>query len=393
MSSIAGAAAGPRVLVADDQTDVLEALRLLLKGEGYELEMANSPAALLGALSRRSFDLLLMDLNYARDTTSGREGLDLLSQIHQLDDTLPIVAMTAWGSVELAVEIMREGVRDFVLKPWNNARLLNIVRTEIEKGQLVRAAKKNQASGIAGNHAHEDGDWEEAERTQLGFLPKEIPQIPGCEFSGAWQPVHGIGGDYFDVLRLDANRFAICIADVAGKGIAAALLMSNLQATVRSLAAQNLDPAQLTERVNALVGENTAPDRFITFFYAVFDAQNRRLLYTNAGHNAPIVLGRNGGVNRLNCGGQALSISSGQHYEQEEIFLTEGDRLILFTDGITETTDRRGDEFGEDRLLAILRENRALGASKIQKNVLGRISEFNGKNFQDDATLILLAVG
>ncbi|HKV28479.1 MAG TPA: PP2C family protein-serine/threonine phosphatase, partial [Candidatus Acidoferrales bacterium] len=103
--------------------------------------------------------------------------------------------------------------------------------------------------------------------------------------------------------------------------------------------------------------------------------------------------GRDGCVNRLNCGGQALSISSGQHYEQEEIFLTEGDRLILFTDGITETTDRRGEEFGEDRLLAILRENRVLGASKIQKNVLGRISEFNGKNFQDDATLILLAVG
>ncbi len=391
--STAELAAGPRVLVADDQTDVLEALRLLLKGEGYELEMVNSPAALLGALSRRSFDLLLMDLNYARDTTSGQEGLDLLSQIHQLDDTLPIVAMTAWGSVELAVEIMREGVRDFVLKPWNNGRLLNIVRNEIEKGQRARAAKKSQTHGTAGNHSHEDGDWEEAERTQLGFLPKEIPEIPGCEFSGAWLPVHGIGGDYFDVLRLDANRFALCIADVAGKGIAAALLMSNLQATVRSLAAQNLDPAELTERVNRLVGENTAPDRFITFFYAVFDARSRRMLYSNAGHNAPIALRRDGSVRRLSCGGQALSISAGQCYEQEEIVLTEGDRLILFTDGITETTDHQGEEFGETRLLAVLQENRALGATRIQKDVLGRIAEFNGGNFQDDATLIVLAVG
>jgi len=353
----------------------------------------NSPAALLGALSRRSFDLLLMDLNYARDTTSGQEGLDLLSQIHQLDDGLPIVAMTAWGSVELAVEIMREGVRDFVLKPWNNGRLLNIVRSEIEKGQRARTAKKNQADGMTGNHGHEDGDWEEAQRTQLGFLPKEIPEIPGCEFSGAWLPVRGIGGDYFDVLRLDANRFALCIADVAGKGIAAALLMSNLQATVRSLAAQNLDPAELTERVNRLVGENTAPDRFITFFYAAFDAQNRRMLYSNAGHNAPIVLGRDGSVSRLSCGGQALSISGGQCYEQEEVILTEGDRLILFTDGITETTDRHGEEFGETRLLAVLQENRALGATKIQKNILSRIAEFNGENFQDDATLVLLAIG
>ncbi|MHB8525980.1 MAG: PP2C family protein-serine/threonine phosphatase [Candidatus Acidiferrales bacterium] len=383
---------GPRVLVADDQTDVLEALRLLLKGEGYELEMANSPAALLEALSRRSFDLLLMDLNYARDTTSGREGLDLLSQIHQLDDALPIVAMTAWGSVELAVEIMREGVRDFVLKPWDNGRLLNTVRTEIEKGQLARVVKRNQAEGRAENHSYRDGEWEEAQRTQLGLLPKEIPRIPGCEFSGTWLPMHGIGGDYFDVVQLDAHRFALCIADVAGKGIAAALLMSNLQATVRSLAAQNLEPSELAARLNGLVAGNTAPDRFITFFYGVFDARTRRMLYTNAGHNAPIGIGRDGSVARLSCGGQALGISAGEYYDQREIVLAEGDRLMLFTDGITEAADTRGEEFGEERLLAIAQESRALGAAQIQKSVLARIAEFNGEKFQDDATLIVLAV-
>jgi len=388
-----GAACRPRVLVADDQRDVLEALRLLLKGEGYELELVSSPAALLDALARRSFDLLLMDLNYARDTTSGREGLDLLSQIRQLDDMPPVVAMTAWGSVELAVEIMREGVRDFVLKPWDNGRVLNTVRTEIEKGERARAAKRNHAEGHAGNHSYQDGDWEEAQRTQLGLLPKEIPQIPGCEFSGTWLPVHGIGGDYFDVLQLDANRFALCIADVAGKGIAAALLMSNLQATVRSLAAQNFEPAELASRLNGLVAGNTAPDRFITLFYAVFDAQTRRLLYTNAGHNAPMVIGRDGQVARLSCGGQALGISAGEHYDQAETVLAEGDRLVLFTDGITEARDTHGEEFGEERLLEILHESRTLGAAKIQKNVLNRIAEFNGEKFQNDATLIVLAVG
>src|SRR5579872_2462419 len=122
----------PRTLIADDQPDVVEALRLLLKREGYQIEAVNSPRAVLESLASHDFDLLLMDLNYARDTTSGQEGLDLLDRIHQLDGMLPIVAMTAWGSVELAVEIMREGVRDFVLKPWNNTRLVNIVRNEIE---------------------------------------------------------------------------------------------------------------------------------------------------------------------------------------------------------------------------------------------------------------------
>jgi sigma-B regulation protein RsbU (phosphoserine phosphatase) len=383
-----------RVLIADDQTDVLEALRLLLKNEGYELELVNSPAALLAALSQRSFDLVLMDLNYARDTTSGREGLDLLSQIHEIDGLLPIVAMTAWGSIELAVEIMREGVRDFVLKPWDNTRLLRIVRTEIAKGRLGRKEQKMQAENRAREIARGDGDWEEAQRTQLGFLPKGIPQIPGCEFSGAWLPVHGIGGDYFDVFQVDADQFAICIADVAGKGIAAALLMSNLQATVRNLAAQDLTPAELTERVNRFIRNNTAPDRFITFFYAVFDAQTRRLVYTNAGHNAPIVLGRDGNIARLVRGGQAMGISARQSYEQDAVELAGGDRLILFTDGITEAADSRDEEeFGEERLLEILRESRALGAANIQSSVLARVAKFTGDKFQDDATLIVLAVG
>jgi phosphoserine phosphatase RsbU/P len=386
-------ASGFRVLVADDQADVLEAIRLLLKGEGYELEMVNSPAALLAALSRRPFDLVLMDLNYARDTTSGREGLDLLSQIHEVDALLPIVAMTAWGSVELAVEIMREGVRDFVLKPWDNARLLRTVRTEIARGRLARKEQQIQAESRAREIARGDGDWQEAERTQLGFLPKEIPQIPGCEFSGAWLPVHGIGGDYFDVLQLGSENFAFCIADVAGKGIAAALLMSNLQATVRNLAAQHLQPAELTERVNRFIRNNTAPDRFITFFYAAFNTASRELVYTNAGHNAPMRITRGGAIARLGCGGQAMGISSKQAYEQEALELSGGDRLILFTDGITEAADSRdAEEFGEERLLEILRESRALNAAEIQSSVLARVAKFTGDKFQDDATLIVLAV-
>ena len=386
------ASAGLRVLIADDQTDVLEALRLLLKGEGYELELVNSPASLLDALSRRSFDLLLMDLNYARDTTSGREGLDLLSQIHERDPLLPIVAMTAWGSVELAVEIMREGVRDFVLKPWDNARILRTVRTEIENGQRARKARQSQVETEARDRA-QGGQWEEAERTQLGFLPKEIPQIPGCEFSGAWLPVHRIGGDYFDVLQLDATHFAICIADVAGKGIAAALLMSNLQATVRSLAVQDLQPAALTERVNRLIRSNTASDRFITFFYAIFDAQSRHIVYTNAGHNAPIVLSRTGSVSRLACGGLAMGISGREDYEQDAVDLADGDRLILFTDGITEASNSASEEFGEQRLLEVLQESRTLSAARVQTSVLARVAQFSGDKFQDDATLVVLAVG
>ena len=134
-----------RILVADDQPDIREALRLLLKGEGFETETVASPAAVLAALEAREFDALLMDLNYARDTTSGHEGLDLLSNIRAKDSTLPIIVMTAWGSLELAVEAMRRGAKDFMQKPWENARLLAILRTQIELSQALRKSQRLEA--------------------------------------------------------------------------------------------------------------------------------------------------------------------------------------------------------------------------------------------------------
>src|SRR3984885_8030889 len=135
----------PRVLIAEDQPDVLEAPPLLLKGEGYRIESAGSPAAILEAIDGDEFDAVLMDLNYARDTTSGQEGLDLISQLRAHDSTLPIVVMTAWGSVEVAVEAMRRGARDFVQKPWENARVLTIVRTQVELARALRRQQRLEA--------------------------------------------------------------------------------------------------------------------------------------------------------------------------------------------------------------------------------------------------------
>ena len=134
-----------RILVADDQSDVREALRLLLKSEGFETESVASPAAVLAALETREFDAILMDLNYARDTTSGQEGLDLLSNIRAKDSSVPVIVMTAWSSLELAVEAMRRGAKDFVQKPWENVRLLAILKTQIELAQAIRRSQRLEA--------------------------------------------------------------------------------------------------------------------------------------------------------------------------------------------------------------------------------------------------------
>lgn len=134
-----------RILIADDQPDVLEALRLLLKAEGFSIELSSSPAAIISAIEARDFDVVLMDLNYSRDTTSGQEGLDLLSRIQAIDSILPVVVMTAWGTVSLAVEAMRRGARDFIQKPWENERLLSVVRTQIELSQALRRGLRLEA--------------------------------------------------------------------------------------------------------------------------------------------------------------------------------------------------------------------------------------------------------
>ena len=139
----------PCILIADDQADVLEALRFLVKGEGYQAEAVNSPPAAIDAVESRDFDAVLMDLNYTRDTTSGQEGLELLNRIQTLDGTLPVIVMTAWGSVELAVEAMRRGARDFIQKPWDNARLSAILKTQIELGRALRKGQRLEAENRA----------------------------------------------------------------------------------------------------------------------------------------------------------------------------------------------------------------------------------------------------
>jgi len=369
----------PRTLIADDQADVLDALRLLLKGEGYQIEVVSSPAAVIETLQQREFDVLLMDLNYARDTTSGREGLDLLPRIQAIDSSLPIVVMTAWSTVTLAVEAMRRGVSDFVQKPWENSHLLDMLRTQVERARSERLRR-----------FLEELERKDTQETERGLLPRRLPDVPGFGLAGTSRTVRGVGGDYFDVRELAEGKVALAIGDVIGKGVPAALLMSNLQAAVRAFAAPDLLPAALCEKVNRVVSNNVGVGKFITFFYCLLDVASRRLAYTNAGHTTPIVVRSDGSTIRLNRGGAALGVTYASDYEQDELELFSGDRVIWFTDGVTEAVNSEDQEFGEERLIDLLAEDRKFSAEELEKKVLARVSEFSGGSFQDDATLIVL---
>jgi phosphoserine phosphatase RsbU/P len=373
--------APPRVLIADDQADLLDALRLLLKGEGMQMEAVTSPEAAVAAVSAAPYDLLLMDLNYTGDTTSGTEGMDLLSRVQAIDDSLPVVVMTGWGSVDLAVETMRRGVRDFVQKPWDNAQLVATLRAEIAAGRERRQQAKDDRR-----------EYEEARRIQRKLLPTSIPQIDGCEIATQWRPASGVGGDCYDVIPFGPTRAAVCIADVVGKGIPAALLMSNLQASVRAFASEAAQPAELCQQVNRILCGRIAEGRFISFFYCRIDTSVGILTYANAGHYFPVVIRQDGSVERLAEGGPVLGVFGDAAYEQAHIQIASGDRVVLFTDGVTEAHSADGEEFGEARLIEAAVANRGCSAPALEARLSGHVSSFTGDTLQDDATLIVVAV-
>ena len=369
-----------RVLVADDQPDVLEALRWLLTGEGYEPQFVNSTDAVMERLREERFDLLLMDLNYSRDTTSGREGLELIPRVRALDSSMPIVVMTGWGSIDTAVEAMRRGAKSFVQKPWEDLTLLEILGREITDARAARRRDQRQQR-----------EMEDARLIQRGLLPTSFPQIAGIGIAVAWQPANEVGGDCFDTLAFD-RALGIAIADIAGKGLPAALLMSNLQAAVRAFAQEAASPASVCGNVNRLLCRNMASGRFATFCYARIDREARRIVYSNAGHNPPLLVRADGSTALLSEGGMVLGVFPDNIYHQAEVKVAAGDRLVLYTDGITESRDAAGEEYGEDRLEDVAVRGRAETIEAMKDRLLDDVNGFTGGKFDDDATLIVVGI-
>jgi sigma-B regulation protein RsbU (phosphoserine phosphatase) len=369
----------PHVLIADDQVDVLESLRLLLGPEGFRTEAVTTPDQVVTRVGAGSVDLLLMDLNYTRDTTSGTEGLSLIERIHALAPLVPIVAMTGWSTVELAVEAMRKGVRHFVQKPWDNESLVALVRAEVDEGRVRRRHDVQQRREL-----------EEARLMQRSLLPRTLPVLPGLALAVHWEPAQGVAGDAFDIALVDEHRLAISVADVEGKGMPAALLMSNIQASARAYAGA-ASPAAVCARINeGLVGQ--VPDgRFVTFFLGHLDPSTRRFAYTNAGHNPPVLRRRDGRVVRLDCGGPVLGVLPGALFEPGAVMLEPGDRLVLFTDGVVEASNGT-EEFGDERLLAIVDRSGADSPGEIVARVVDAVRGFATQPGADDRTVVVLAV-
>ena len=285
-----------RVLVSDDQQDVLEAIRLLLKGAGHQAETADSPKSALAAAERSPFDLILMDMNYSRDTTSGDEGLALLDSLLKHDHSTPVIVMTAWSSVDLAVDAMRRGAADFIQKPWDNERLLATIEKQADRSKEKKKAKS---------------ELEIARHVQQRLLPQHAQTLKTLTYAGRCLPAREIGGDYYDFLDLGTGRLGVMLADVSGKGVAGALLTANLQASFRSQLELGVKHSKaLLMSVNKLFHESTPAEYFATMFYAEYRDQGRELRYINCGHPAALLLRASSAVERLEASALPIGIFS-----------------------------------------------------------------------------------
>jgi sigma-B regulation protein RsbU (phosphoserine phosphatase) len=204
------------------------------------------------------------------------------------------------------------------------------------------------------------------------------------------QPLRFVGGDYYSVLRISERHTVLCIADVAGKGLPAALLMSSLQAALKPLIAQRLAPCELCHRLNRILCDLTPVGKFISFFYAVLDSVANRLTYCNAGHNPPLLIRADGTSTELEAAGAVLGQFSRWVYEQSELQLRSGDQLLLFTDGLVEACNADEESFGEHNLIRIARENPSASAEHLMGLLMCAASQHSGQHFQDDASLIVL---
>ncbi|HSP15419.1 MAG TPA: SpoIIE family protein phosphatase [Thermoanaerobaculia bacterium] len=240
----------------------------------------------------------------------------------------------------------------------------------------------------------EEQDFEQARRMQQALLPATVPEIDGVDVSGTWKPARAVGGDYYDLLRLGDTQLAVCIGDVAGKGMPAALLMSGLQAAVRASAAPDVAPSELCARVRRVIVQSLAGGRFITFFYCTIDTAARRIRYCNAGHNPPVLVRADGHAVRLDKGGPVFSrLFSNTPFNGGEEDLCEGDRLVLFTDGVSEARDSAGNDYGEDRLEKVITDNRQSKSRELIATIVDSVSSFSGGRVDDDLTLVAVAVG
>jgi sigma-B regulation protein RsbU (phosphoserine phosphatase) len=371
----------PTILIAEDQEHVREALAMLLRGHGYAITLCSSPNDALSAAQQRPPDLALIDMNYQRDSTSGLEGLELIERLRQVDGAVPIIALTAWGNVDLAVSAMKHGASDFIEKPWRNDSLLEKVRALTRHVQQRRSSQRIS-----------DCEREDAQQLQARIVPRRHVIAEGIELLGESTPAGVVGGDYFGVWQPTSGSLHFCVADVSGKGTPGAMIAAMLYASLSTLSASHDSPDFILGRLETILRNQLGEGHYVTIFYGVIDLASRILNFVSAGHCPPILRHADGAMQSLSSTRPVLGLMLDAEFHSERLRLSAGDRLLLYSDGVTEAGNEAGEEFGAERLASLLEHQSDRPLPEQFGNIMDSVRGHAQGNFGDDATLLLISV-
>ena len=369
-----------KILVVDDEPDLeplmLQRMRRHIRRGQYEFVFAHNGVEALATLDEdRGIDIVLSDINMPR-----MDGLTLLEQIPEVDPDVRSVIISAYGDMKNIRTAMNRGAFDFVTKPIDFEDLKVTIDRTLNHLVEWREALSSRDKLVALQN-----ELDVASKIQQSILPTEFPKHEDYEISANMEPARNVGGDFFDVLRLDRGRIGLAVADVSDKGVPAALFMMSSRTLLKGAAIGTDDPGEVLREVNELLDAENEAAMFVTVVYAVYDPETGRLTYANGGHNTPLIVHPDGSSDELPLtGGIALGVAPGLEYEHDSVTLAPGDTVFLYTDGVTEAMNADSEEFGMDRLRETFATAPPRNAQEANAAVFEAVGNFAGETAQSD---------
>ncbi|MDO4948607.1 MAG: SpoIIE family protein phosphatase [Bacteroidales bacterium] len=381
-----------KILSVDDEVD-LELLltqhfrRKIKKGEYDFLFAHNGLEALQVMLKNPDIDIVLSDINMHE-----MDGLKLLAKINELrNPALKCIMVSAYGDLDNIRQAMNSGAFDFATKPIDLDDLDKTIEKAIEQINFVRSSQREHKQLV-----DIQNDLSVAREIQHAILPHSfklnMKAGDNVDIHGSMEAAKDVGGDFYDFFAIDENRFGFTMADVSGKGIPAAIFMAVSRTMIKANGVHGIDPAECMRTVNNLLCEESLNDLFVTVFYGIYDLATGHIEFTNAGHNPPYILRADGSVelvkSKVNL---VLGAMEGIPYSNESMDLAPGDALVTFTDGVTEAEDITHNQFGDDRLVNVLKDQKGSGSQQIVAAIKQSVKEFTGEAEQsDDITQLVI---
>ena len=376
-----------KILVVDDEPDletlILQRMRRSIRSGQYEFVFAHNGVEALEILTEDdTIDMVLSDINMPK-----MDGLTLLEQMPSVDPNLRAVIISAYGDMKNIRTAMNRGAFDFITKPLD----FDDLRVTIDR-TLRHLVEWRDAVNARDRLVALQNELDVANQMQQSILPTEFPSTARMGIYGHMDPARDVGGDFFDIMRLEDGRIGLAIADVSDKGVPAALFMMSCRTLLKGAAIGTGDPGQALGIVNDLLQERNDAGMFVTLLYAVYDPSNGKLTYANGGHDSPLLVSPDGSsVSIPATGGIALGVVPGLEYEQNSVTLSPNDTLVLYTDGVTEAMNIDGEQFSMKRLTGIFKDGPPMDPKDVAQDVFGAVREFAGDASQsDDITCLVL---